>query len=309
LVEVLTSRLVDHFGKRLVQNASLGRYTSARVGGNADGLIEVTSSKDLADTMRFLWSEHIPCRVIGGGSNILISDDGYHGVLVINKSSDYRIEDSGSEVVVFAESGVNLGSLARKTALDGWTGLEWAAGIPGSVGGAIYGNAGAHGSDMAKTLEEVEILFPDGRLHDWSAADMEYSYRCSVLKRTKSQAVILSAGLFVRRDDVNAIKARLDEFVSKRKESQPTGASLGSMFKNPRNDFAGRLIEEAGLKGIRIGGAEISRKHGNFFLNDENATAQDIYDLIRLVQKTVFEKFGIELETEIEYLGSFKDGK
>jgi UDP-N-acetylmuramate dehydrogenase len=308
LAEVLTSRLVSHFGERLMQNASLGRYTSARVGGNADGLIEVRSAKDLADTMRFLWSENIPCRVLGGGSNLLISDDGYHGIAVINKSSDYRIEDSGSEVTVFAESGVNLGKLARKVSLDGWTGLEWAAGIPGTVGGAIFGNAGAHGSDMAGNLEEVEILFPDGGLHDWSAVEMDYSYRSSRLKREKSQAVILSAGLFIHRANPDEINARLDEYLTKRKDSQPTGASLGSMFKNPKGDFAGRLIEAAGLKGTRIGGAEISPKHGNFFLNDENATAQDIYDLLRRVQKTVSEKFNVELEPEIELLGSFKDG-
>jgi UDP-N-acetylmuramate dehydrogenase len=137
---------------------------------------------------------------------------------------------------------------------------------------------------------------------------MDYSYRSSRLKREKSQAVILSAGLFIHRANPDEINARLDEYLTKRKDSQPTGASLGSMFKNPKGDFAGRLIEAAGLKGTRIGGAEISPKHGNFFLNDENATAQDIYDLLRRVQKTVSEKFNVELEPEIELLGSFKDG-
>jgi len=161
---------------------------------------------------------------------------------------------------------------------------------------------------MASTLEEVEILFPDGGLHDWSATEMDYTYRSSRLKRENSQAVILSAGLYIQRGQLGTIEARLDEYLAKRKDSQPTGASLGSMFKNPKGDFAGRLIEAAGLKGTRIGGAEISTKHGNFFLNDEKATAQDIYDLLRRVQKTVHEKFSVELEPEIEFLGSFKDG-
>lgn len=309
MASIITDRLVSHFGERLQQQVSLGRYTSARVGGKADGLVEVKSAQELAETMGFLWSLQIPCKVLGGGSNLLISDDGFHGIAVINKSSEFRVEKSESEVIVFAESGVNFGKLARQVSLEGLAGLEWAAGIPGTVGGAVYGNAGAHGMDMATSLEEGEILFPDGRLNEWSADEMEYTYRSSRLKTEISQAVVLSAGLFVHADEPQEIKARLDEYLEKRKTSQPTGASLGSIFKNPEGDFAGRLIEAAGLKGTRIGGAEISQKHANFFLNDEYAHAQDIYDLIRLAQKKVLDQFGIELETEIELLGRFKDGK
>ena len=182
MASIVTDRLVSHFGERLQEQVSLGRYTSARVGGKADGLVEVKSAQELAECMRFLWSMQIPCKVLGGGSNLLISDDGFHGIVVINKSSEFRVERSESEVIVFAESGVNFGNLARKVSLQGLSGLEWAAGIPGTVGGAVYGNAGAHGMDMAVSLEEVEILFPDGSLHEWSAVEMEYTYRSSRLK-------------------------------------------------------------------------------------------------------------------------------
>ncbi len=308
MASIITDRLVSHFGERLEQHVSLGRYTSARVGGMADGMLIAKSAKELADFMLYLWAEKIPCIILGGGSNLLISDDGFHGIAVLNRSSEFRIEKSESEAIVYAESGVNFGSMARKVSLDGWSGLEWAAGIPGTVGGAVYGNAGAHGADMATSMKEVEILLPDGSLHDWSAVEMEYSYRSSRLKSEVSQAVILSAGLFLHPAQPNEIQTRLDDYLEKRKSSQPAGASLGSIFKNPEGDYAGRLIEAAGLKGTRIGGAEISSKHGNFFLNDEKAKAQDIYDLIRLAQKKVLDQFGIELETEIELLGSFKDG-
>ncbi len=301
-------RLQQYFGKRLQRDVPLGRYTTARIGGNTAGLVESKSAYDLADAVLFLWQERIPCKVIGGGSNLLISDDGFDGVVVLNKAAHTNLFENEISAVVYAESGANLGALARRISLDGFTGLEWAAGIPGTLGGAVYGNAGAHGSDIAAILEEVEVLLPDGRLAHWSAIDMQYAYRSSLLKRQFTTAVVLSAGLKVERGDGESIKSRLDEYTAARKQSQPTGASLGSIFKNPAGDYAGRLIEAAGLKGARVGGVEISPKHGNFFINDRQATAQDVYQLIRLAQKTVREKFGVSLETEIELLGSFKDG-
>jgi UDP-N-acetylmuramate dehydrogenase len=301
-------QLEKYFGKRLQRDVPLGRYTTARVGGNAEGLVEIKSAYDLADAVLFLWQERIPCKVIGGGSNVLISDEGYNGIVILNKATQTNLDLNEISAVVYAESGANLGSLARRVSLDGYTGLEWAAGIPGTVGGAVYGNAGAHGADMASNLDEVEILLPDGRLAHWTANEMEYAYRSSILKREFNSAVILSVGLKLDRGDRDEIKARLEEYAAARKKNQPTGASLGSIFKNPAGEYAGRLIEAAGLKGTRVGGVEISRKHANFFINDQNATAQDLYDLIRLARKTVWEKFGVSLETEIEILGSFKDG-
>lgn len=301
-------QLEKYFGKRLQRNVPLGRFTTARIGGNAEGLVEIKSAYDLADAILFLWHERIPCKVIGGGSNLLISDTGFNGVVILNKASHTNLDLNEVNAVVYAESGANLGALARRVSLDGYTGLEWAAGIPGTVGGAVYGNAGAHGADMASNLDEVEILLPDGRLAHWTVNEMQYAYRSSILKREFKSAVILSVGLKLDRGDNDEIKARLDEYTEARRKSQPTGASLGSIFKNPAGDYAGRLIEAAGLKGARVGGVEISSKHANFFINDQNATAQDLYDLIRLAQKTVQEKFGVSLETEIELLGSFKDG-
>lgn len=301
-------QLEKYFGKRLQRDVPLGRYTTARVGGNAEGLVEIKSAYDLADAVLFLWQERIPCKVIGGGSNVLISDEGYNGIVILNKATQTNLDLNEISAVVYAESGANLGSLARRVSLDGYTGLEWAAGIPGTVGGATYGNAGAHGADMSTNLDEVEILLPDGRLAHWTTNEMQYAYRSSILKREFTSAVILSVGLKLDRGDRDEIKVRLEEYTAARKKSQPTGASLGSIFKNPPGDYAGRLIEAAGLKGSRVGGVEISRKHANFFINDQNATAQNLFDLIRLAQKTVWEKFGVSLETEIELLGSFKDG-
>jgi UDP-N-acetylmuramate dehydrogenase len=306
---IITKRVKVFFGDRLVQNAPLSRYTTARVGGPADGLVEVHSNKELVETYQFLRVENIPCKVLGGGSNILVSDAGYRGILIINKSSEFHLEKAGTEVVLFSDSGTNFNTLARQAALKGFSGLEWAAGIPGTLGGAVYGNAGAHGSDMQSSLIGVELFtYPDGIVY-WDCVQMEYGYRTSRLKKDAGDVIILKAnlkGIVCTKDE---IRFKMDTYTQERKQSQPTGASLGSIFKNPESDFAGRLLESAGLKGNRIGGAEISSKHANFFINDENATAQDIYRLIRLAQNKVFDQFGIRLETEIELLGHFKDGE
>ncbi len=298
--------LLDIFAERLQRFVSLGRFTAARIGGAADWLLTVESAEELAETATQLWQLEIPFLVLGGGSNVLISDAGVREVVILNKARNIQFEMENSPPVVWAESGANFGMLARQAANRGLSGLEWAAGIPGTVGGAVYGNAGAHGSDVAATLQLAEILHKTEygvQRQSWTAERFEFNYRTSALKRGSQEAIILAAKFAFQPGDPDAIQARMDAYNDYRRRTQPPGASMGSMFKNPPGDYAGRLIEAAGLKGIRLGGAEISAAHANFFINHENATASDVIKLIKLAQDTVAEKFGIKLELEIELIG------
>jgi UDP-N-acetylmuramate dehydrogenase len=291
------------FGERLQENVLLAPYTSARIGGPADVLLNVKSADELADTVAQLWKLGAPYTLLGGGSNMLISDRGVRGVVVLNRAKDVRFEPGG-QPRVWAESGAGFSSLANRAAEHGFAGIEWAAAVPGTVGGAVYGNAGAFDGDMAGNLIHAELLTENGR-ERWTVEKMEYGYRTSLLKRSTIKFVILSAELRLTRSTKEAVKSKIAGFVAKRKSTQPPGASMGSMFKNPPGDYAGRLIEVAGLKGTRIGNAEISTIHGNFFINQGNTKAADIRALIELVQRTVVEKFGTKLELEIEMIGEW----
>ncbi len=305
-------RLESIFGKQLSREASLARYTAARVGGPADVLLEVRSANELAQAIRLLWEEDLPYVILGGGSNVLLSDAGVRGVVVLNRARKVRFNSTARPPGVWAESGVNLGLVARQAAMRGLSGLEWAAGIPGTVGGALYGNAGAHGSDMSGNQPVAEILHcmdmrqaGEAVREEWSMEKLELTYRSSVLKRLPGKAVILAALLRLEPGDPAAIQAKMDELVGYRRKTQPPGASMGSMFKNPPGDYAGRLIEAAGLKGLVVGDAQISSLHANFFLNLGRATATDIAALLRQARQAVFDRFGIELELEIEMLGEW----
>lgn len=295
--------LREKFGDRVKEKVSLAPYTSARVGGEADYLIVAHSASELAEIVTFLWQQQWPYLILGGGSNVLVSDKGVRGVTILNRARALRIE-SGSPPRVWAESGVGLSSLANRCAARGLSGLEWAATVPGTLGGAVYGNAGAFDGDMAGSLSWAEILTEAGQEH-WPVERMGYGYRTSALKRGEVKGIVLSAEMILKPAAKDEVRAKIANFVQHRKQTQPPGASMGSMFKNPPGDFAGRLIEAAGLKGTRIGSAEISRVHANFFINHGAARAGDIRDLLILAQKTVKEKFGIELEPEIELIGEW----
>ena len=291
------------FGDRLQENISLAAYTSARIGGIADALIIANSADELAEIISALWEMDAPYLLLGGGSNLLISDAGFRGVVVLNKAKAIRFNE-GENPLVWAESGVMMTRLANQAATKGLSGLEWAATVPGTVGGAVYGNAGAFGGDMASILQQVEMLTKHGR-ETWSVSDMEYAYRSSTLKGVAINCVILSAEIRLKNGTPAQIQKRMQSFIQKRKNTQPPGASMGSMFKNPAGDYAGRLIEAAGLKGTRIGNAEISKIHANFFINHGETKAFDVKALIELVQKEVFEQFGVKLELEIELVGEW----
>ena len=292
------------FGDRLHENVSLAPYTSARIGGPADFLVMAKSSDELAATISRLWEIQQPFVMLGGGSNMLVSDRGVRGVVVLNRAKAVRF-DKGEHPSVWAESGVVFSNLANRCAALGLSGLEWAATVPGTIGGAVYGNAGAFGGDMSGNLIAADLLTEHGR-EQWTAAQMEYGYRTSALKRGQRKAVVLAAELSLKNATVEEVSVKIAQFSERRKATQPPGASMGSMFKNPPGDFAGRLIEAAGLKGTRIGNAEVSPVHGNFFINHGETKASDVYKLIQLTRKTVEEKFSVKLELEVELIGDWE---
>ncbi len=296
-------------GEKLQVNAPLAGYTIARIGGLADGLVFANSTSELEVAFSNCWKLNIPCRVLGNGSNILISDRGYRGVIIINRTKSIRFDENDNPPTVTCSSGSNLGGLARQASLRGLSGLEWAATVPGTVGGAVYGNAGAHGSDIQSNLLMAEILHPVTGRDRWTCEQFDYAYRSSVLKRTLNPAVILTAQFRLTRSTKETVQADMEEFNTRRRATQPPGASMGSMFKNPPGDFAGRLIEASGLKGTRVGNAEISTVHANFFICNDKATAQDVFTLIGLVQKKVKANFNVDLELEIELLGEWYENE
>lgn len=298
-VDVLYAEL----GDKVRENVSLAPYTSARIGGPADVLITVESADELAGTIKLLRNENLTYLILGGGSNVLVSDRGVRGIVVLNRAKGVRFHN-GDQPSVTAESGAVFSNLANRCAAKGLAGLEWAATVPGTVGGAVYGNAGAFGGDMAGNLIWAELLTEKGR-EKFSAEQMAYGYRTSILKRAEMDACVLSAELRLVHSTKEEVTVKVEQFSAHRKATQPPGASMGSMFKNPDGDYAGRLIEAAGLKGTRIGSAEISPLHGNFFINHENTKAEDVRALIRLVQQTVKETQGVELELEIELIGEW----
>jgi len=291
------------FGAAVQENVSLAPYTSARIGGPADLFVTVTSADELADAMKIIWDFGMPYYILGGGSNLLVSDKGVRGVVVLDRAKDVRFE-SGDQPTVWCEAGVIFSNLANRCASKGLSGLEWAATVPGTFGGAVYGNAGAFGSDMSENLIWADVLTKNGR-EKLAVEQMQYGYRTSVLKRGEIKAIVLSGTLRLKNSSKEEVSAKITEFSERRKSAQPPGASMGSMFKNPEGDHAGRLIEAAGLKGTRIGNAEISTKHGNFFINHGETKAEDVRALIHLAQKTVSEKFNVDLELEVELVGEW----
>ncbi len=297
------------FEERLKLDEPLARYTSARVGGPAQLFLVVNSAAELETAVAIAYKKHIPYTLLGGGSNILVSDYGVSGLVIMNKARAITFRHTGANVICTVESGMNLSSLARQCIGKGLGGLEWAVGVPGTVGGAVVGNSGAHGSDMNHNLRAAVIWEPGRGQRIYGNNEMNYDYRDSVLKqeqgRDLSRRVVLSAELELTPEPVNVLMARADGFTAHRKQTQPGGATVGSMFKNPENYYAGYLIDAAGLKGFSVGGASISEKHANFFVNDGTATAEDIRALIAEAWNSVREQFGVELELEVELVGDW----
>ena len=299
--------LRQRFGEHLQENVVLANYTTARAGGAADALLPVNSASELENAVKILWELETPFLILGSGSNILVSDKGLRGVALLNRTRNVKIDGRHEPPTVWAESGANLVHITSQVSLRGYTGLEWAGSIPGTVGGAVYGNAGAFGADMAQSLLLVEILHLKNGRETWPVKQMDFAYRSSKLKREHPPAIILATRLSLGHSTSAAVQAKMAEYNAQRRRTQPPGASMGSMFKNPAGDYAGRLIEAGGLKGKRIGNVEISDIHANFFINLGMARATDIYQLILLAQKTVEDKFGVTLTLEIELVGDWED--
>jgi UDP-N-acetylmuramate dehydrogenase len=296
-------------------NQSLSRYTALRAGGPADLLVKARSIEMLRQAVVLAWEHGVRCCVLGGGSNVLVSDDGVRGLIVLNRArgvtfpppASPRREEGVGVQQVKAESGVSFSSLARQAVNRGLAGLEWAASIPGSVGGAIVGNAGAWGGDVASTLVQATLLDTDGTVAQWPVERFEYAYRTSILKHHASSAtaVVLDAKFALHEASKAALRMRVAGMTARRRASQPPGATCGSVFKNPTGGYAGQLIEAAGLKGTRCGGAEISPVHANFIVNLGGATASDVKALIDLARARVQADSGVTLELEIELLGEW----
>lgn len=295
--------LRSHDDLKVKHNAALGPYTAARLGGPADILALVSSRDALKEVVRWAVQTSTSWLILGGGANVLISDAGVRGVVIINKAKQTKTNTQTG--IVSADSGTTLMTLARHCRKLGLKGLEWAVNVPGTVGGAVVNNAGAHGADMNSNLTEITVYDADSDKEDtWPRAALAYDYRHSVLKGQHGRYVVLSATFALEsKQDIAALEQEAETYTAHRKRTQPPGASLGSVFMNPPDDYAGRLIEAAGLKGYRVGGVAVSERHANFFVTDKTATANDYFTLIQHVQKTVAAASDVHLHLEIELLG------
>ena len=280
----------------------LRKHVSFRIGGPADLLVVPRSREELRAVASWLFAERAPFAVLGQGSNVLISDQGIRGiVLKIGKGLD-RITLDGDRITALA--GAGLPHLARAAAGQGLAGLEFAAGIPASLGGAVVMNAGAHGHAMAEVVASARVLMPDGE-HTMTPATLGYVYRTSVLQQRT--AIVVEATLQLQRSTPDVVKRRTDEWLAHRAATQPIGPpSSGCIFRNPAGDHAGRLIDLAGGKGLQVGAAQVSEIHANYIVNTGDASAADVLALMHKVNALVAEKFGVELEPEIKLLGEFR---
>ncbi len=283
----------------------LSRYAYSLCGGPCAGLFSVDGSAMLKDLIRRCIDQQIPYKVLGGISNVLISDAGFDGIILLNRKGKISCDvHEDGKVSLFAESGASMSSVVRFCVQNEIAGMEWAAGLPGTVGGAVYGNAGAFGTEIADIFVSGHAITENGKPQTLRWEDMEYSYRTGLLKKQKNKWTLLDAEFNLTKGQKDLITDKGDQYREKRRLTQPVGeSSLGSVFKNPEGYSAGKLIQDAGLKGMEIGKASVSRKHANFIVTEAGVRSEDYRKLIFHIQKTVYEKFGIHLEPEIEMLG------
>ncbi|MFN8472024.1 MAG: UDP-N-acetylmuramate dehydrogenase [Anaerolineae bacterium] len=321
-IAVLTTHVLDELeaaaaaeglGGRTRRAEPLSRHTSLRVGGPADLFVKAETIHDVAGWVGLARRRSLPVVVLGNGSNVLVSDRGIRGVVVEMACTKFEARETESLLstepagVVTAEAGVSLPALIYQMAKQGWGGFEQGIGVPGTVGACVVNNAGAHGWSMADSVLSVLVLGPQGDTYDLPGEALGFEYRGSRFKHQPplEREIVLEADLALHHADPAALQQRMAEYTAQRRRSQPTEPSVGSMFKNPPGDYAGRLIDAAGLKGRRLGQAQISPKHANFFVNLGGATAADITGLIHLARSAVREQFGVSLELEIEPLGDW----
>jgi UDP-N-acetylmuramate dehydrogenase len=293
-------------GLRVKLAEPLARYTTMKIGGPADYFIEAQTEPALASLLLHLHRQKVPFCLLGNGSNVLISDRGVRGVVLHLAGAFKGVEWEVAEdtVRVLAGAACAVTQLVREAARRGYAGLEFAEGIPGTMGGALVMNAGAYGSEFEKIVEQVDGISRDGERVRFSRAEMTFTYRDSHMP---PGMVVTRVSLRLRKDEAAQVSSKVRELVSRRKSSQPSGhPNSGSMFRNPPGDFAGRLIEAAGLKGKRIGQAQISERHANFIVNLGGAKAQDVHDLMELARAEVAQRFDVELMPEVRLLGEWR---
>ncbi len=308
----LLSALAPHGRQGVQKNAALAPYTSFRIGGPAAHLLVVERLSHLVAALSLLYERQMPFLMLGGGTNVLISDAGVRDLVILNHCRQVTWPAATAAVPhVHAESGVALAGLARTAIKRHLGGLAWAASIPGTVGGAVVGNAGAHGGCIADNLYSAS-LWEGGLVHDVPAADLEYAYRRSRLKGRVAAAgqgaVVLAATFHLKNDPAGEDAVLADRFIAHRRRTQPIDKSAGSIFQNPAGDYAGRLIEALGLKGFAIGDAAVSPLHANFIINRGQATAADVVRLMNHIRLAVYEQFAVVLEPEILFVGDWSVG-
>ena len=284
----------------LLEQELMSRHTSFRIGGPADYFVEPASVDELAGVLSLARQEKVPFFIVGNGSNLLVSDEGFRGMIVHTGGSLRSISVEGD--VIYAQAGALLGAVAGAALEAGLTGMEFAAGIPGTLGGAGCMNAGAYGGEMKDILLDAEVLTQDGERLVIPVEELDLSYRHSII--FEKNYIVLAAHIRLSRGDKTQIRNRMNELAGARKEKQPLEyPSAGSTFKRPEGYFAGKLIQDAGLKGYTVGGAQVSEKHSGFVINRGGATAEEVRFLIRQVRSKVKQQFGVELEPEVRMLG------
>lgn len=292
------------------RNEPMARHTSFRIGGPADAYVVAESPEQLGALACLAWEYEVPFFLLGAGTNILVADAGIRGLVIANQARQVErltAEAASERVTIKAGSGASLARLAWEAARSGLEGLEWAVGIPGSVGGAIVSNAGAHGSSMSDVVARAWVVERGGKASALVKEELALGYRRSRFTRNEGQTypnmVILYVGLELRKSPPQTIKERIEGYNQRRRATQPSFPSAGSIFKNPPEKPAGWLIEQAGLKGCRVGKAEISPKHANFIVNRGGAKASEVEALMTLAQERVYQRFGVVLEREVQLVG------
>ena len=301
-IQTIIDRLREELPEgSLIENAPMARYTSFRAGGPADLLVIPQDEAQLALTLKVLAEEDCLCMVLGNGTNVLVRDSGYRGVIVRPGEGFQYVRTEGCDLV--CGSGTLLSAVAKSALAGGLTGFEFASGIPGSIGGAVFMNAGAYGGEMADVLREVRIIRRDGSEHgSMSCEELELGYRTSKLQDTLD--VVTEVRLRLSEGDPEEIRRTMADLTARRNEKQPVSLpSAGSFFKRPEGHFAGKLIQDAGLKGLSVGDAQVSELHAGFIVNRGKATATDILQLMKIVQARVLEQSGVMLEPEVRIIG------
>ena len=283
----------------LLENEPMSNHTSYGIGGPADAYITPKDRYDLAEILKFAKKYSIQTHFVGSGSNLLVADSGIDGIVLTPAKALTQLEFNDGHVI--AESGVMLGRLVKECNKRNLTGVESMIGVPGTLGGALVMNAGAFGGEISNYLHSVEIMNMSGEIKTYYPGDIDFAYRFSTLR---TDEFVLLARFDLEEEDSIIIQGKRNKASKGRKTNQPLKfRSAGSVFKNPKENAAGYLIDQAGLKGTRVGNAEISEHHANFFVNHGKAKASDITELIRIARKSVFKKFGIKLELEVKTIG------